>query len=151
MCTRIFQIYSAIFIETGDFHAVFVDFEDTGAEGGTGFAGTYIAHITRIHVGKVKGRLCKVTDSTTHIGNQHGIAGCIVNAGAADVAVVTTGVVMAEQEDDVQALASRLVQYIYNVTCAVVVIAAIVMQRQMGHDKDRLGIACFCLGIQPGF
>ena len=155
--TRGLQIMGAIGIVTAD-----RDISIGDRKGGHGQRLIYIAgigiavvtHITGIHVGEGQSLFLKYSGAV--LGNIDLVATSQEDSGAAQIIIPTVGVVVAEHKDNVQAGIASLIQHIKDVVCVHTVFTALagthaVMQRQMGHDENGLGIAGIPLGVQVSF
>ena len=155
--TRGLQIMGAIGIVTAD-----RDISIGDRKGGHGQRFIYsaaigsavVTHITGIHVGEGQSLLLKFSGAV--LGNIDLVATSQEDSGAAQIIIPTVGVVVAEHKDNVQAGIASLIQHIKDVVCVHTVVTAgagthAVMQRQMGHDENGLGIAGIPLGVQVSF
>ena len=111
---------------------------------------TVVAHIAGIQIGEGQRFFLKL--GLAALGNVDLIALGQEDGSAAQIVIPAVRMVVAEHEDDVQAGIARLVQHIKDVigvhAVTVVVGTHAVVQRQMGHHKNGLGILCIALGIQ---
>ena len=100
-----------------------------------------ITHITAVHVGEVQGL---AAGTTVHA---HAVALLQIDSAAAQIVIIATGVVVTEQEDDVQAFCTGLIQHIENGGSILSSGTVGSMQRLVSNDEDGLGIAGLAVQI----
>ena len=120
---------------------IVIDCESGHGEGIIGIGRAGIANITVVHVGEVQG--LAVVRLAIALCDLDGITLLQVDGVLTQITVVSGGVVMAEQEDDVQRL-TGLVQHIKQQVGIVIVATVGIVQGQVGHDENRLLIAVIC-------
>ena len=153
------ELVEAILAETADLDLVAGDLKHRHglADFRTGIVGVIIGHKACAHISKVQG-FHGEGSLASGLGDIEGIALVQEGGGAAQIIIPALRMVVAEQEDDVQALGAGLVHHIKDVLAvlgkALALGTVIVMHTQVGHNENgRVKFLCQLLvqiGLQVG-
>ena len=142
----------AVAIEALDHQLTVGDLKNGHGHGAVGSTAG-VAHITGVHVGKAEG-VGEIGTGAALVVDGDAVAHRQVDGAAAHIVIVSGGVIVAEQEHDVQTGLAALVQHVIQVLGVLAVALGSstggVVQGQMGHHEDGLGIALGDLGVQIG-
>ena len=137
-----------------DPHLILGDGEDRHGQGSVRARAQLIviAHVACVHVGEGQ-RLGGILGAAA-LGDEDGIPRLQIDGGAAQIIVPAVGMVMAEEEDDVQTRLARLVQHVEEVARVLSVPVGVgshgVVKGEMGQNEHGAVVALLQLAVQIG-